>query len=401
MEYSSALFDGSDIFYAPGLSWSKPTYAVWKPPARYTKAGYAIKRMRLEGAKGDGRDAERAALCRQYTREMLEWWRGQDHSGPKAGTWGHVIQSYRTGEFSPFRDVKANTREGYEQQLAIWTNIIGEAPISSLNYEAVMKIKKAMETKGRSASYIRRAFTMLRTVAKYGSMTDVPGCDKVSTILSNIRLRTPPKRTIYATRDQVMAIVAEADARGMSAFACGILMQYELILRAVDIRGQWFPARDQDAGIIRDGKRWQDGMTWDMIDRDITTISKVISKTEKSMTEAYDFSLVDLPEIQSRLRLLRNGSETGPVITSDNGMPYSIYGWSQAFRRIRDALGLPSELTAMDLRASGITEAKSTGASPYQIRDAGQHMNLTTSNGYARDRSEGAAKVVQLRKAKP
>ena len=203
-----------------------------------------------------------------------------------------------------------------------------------------------------------------------------------------------PKRMVTPTRAQIRAIIDEADARGMFAFATGLLMQWTYMLRAVDVRGHWLPA-EGDGGIVRDGLRWQDGLTWDMIDADLEGFDKTISKTARSMPEPMRFDLTD--ELRSRLRLLGNGGRIGPVIVSSSGLPYEQKAWARTFARLRDHLGLPKEIALMDTRAGAITEAKHMGATPWQLRDAAQHKSVTTTDGYSRGRSESAATVVQLR----
>ncbi|MBC7181879.1 MAG: recombinase, partial [Roseovarius sp.] len=180
----------------------------------------------------------------------------------------------------------------------------------------------------------------------------------------------------------------------------GILMQFEFTLRAVDVRGQWLETHEHEGGIIRNGKRWQDGLTWDMFDADLKGFSKVISKTAKSLPEPYRFDLTPLPEIRSRLRMLRQENPVGPVILSmrAGGLPYTASGWSQAWARLRKAAGLPKNIWMMDIRAGAVTEAKSLGVDPFALRDAAQHASVSTTNRYSRNRSEGANQIVQLRR---
>lgn len=400
MPFKDALYDGSGPLYAPGLNWSKFKYPRWKAPKRYVDAGYHLIDVKLEGSRGDGMDALRAQRCRELTRDMLRWWEGLDHNGPKAGTYGHLIQKYLTDEFSPFRDVKPVTQRGYTEFLDRWIPVIGEMQVGDLNYNTIMRLKKAMQDKGRSVSYIKRMFTMLRIATRYGKVQKFAGASEVVDILSELRVANPPKRTVAPTREQVYAIVEEADRRGLTAVSVGLTMCFELCLRAVDVRGQWFKSDDQ-TGVWHDGKQWKDGLTWDMFSPDLTSFSKVISKTANSMPEPYTFDLTPLPGLIERLEWLKaDGSGVGPVIVSSNGRPYTIYSWSQAFRRIRDDLKLPEEITAMDLRAGGLTEAKLMGLNPLMLRDAGQHKKVDTTDGYMRARSESANTVVQLRQKK-
>lgn len=386
----NALHDGSQPLYAPCLVWSRDL-AFWKAPAKYRALGYEPSSVRLPGRRGDGLDLDRARKARELTRAMLA--RFAQPSFP-VGTWDWLIARYEGDEFSPIHEVKANTRAGYLETLARWKGAIGHLKIEALTYEVVKRTQAAMIAKGRSDAYIKRMFTMLRIVTGYGVALRLPAAREVASVLSEIRFASAPKRSVTPTRAQIRAIIDEADARGMFAFATGLLIQWTYMLRAVDVRGHWLPAPKSEGGIWRDGQRWQDGLTWEMVGD--TFFEKVISKTGRSMPEAMRFDLT--PEIASRLRLMGNRGRFGPVIVSERfGEPYTRYSWSQAFRRIRDDLKLPSDIAMMDTRAGAITEAKTLGAAPWELRDAAQHANVSTTDRYSRARSEAAAKVVQLR----
>ncbi|WP_296762243.1 recombinase [Sediminimonas sp.] len=408
MPFKSALWNGSDPLYAPCLSWSgrDPHHrqARWKCPSKYLTAGYNVKAVKVgePGHPGDGHQKERALRCRQLTRELLRWWEGLDHSKVKLGSWHYLIGRYKSDEFSPIHEVKGNTKQGYLQQLAKLEVVVGHMQIEDLTYEQIKRAQKAMEEKGRSVSYIHRFFNTLRRVARYGKALQIREAAAVAETLGEMRFQVGAGRQAAPTREQVYKIVAEADAEGMPDFALGILLQFELTLRAVDVRGQWLATDELEGGIIRNGKRWQDGLTWDMFDPDLSGFSKVISKTAKSLPEPYCFDLAPLPEIQSRLRLLRPDEPVGPVIRSTraHGLPYTISGWSQAWARLRKVAGLPANIWMMDVRAGAVTEAKSLGVDPYALRDAAQHASVSTTNRYSRSRSEGANQIVQLRRKK-
>ncbi len=135
-----------------------------------------------------------------------------------------------------------------------------------------------------------------------------------------------------------------------------------------------------------------------MFDADLRGFSKVIFKTAKSMPEPYYFDLTPLPEIRSRLRLLRPQNPVGPVIRSmrKEGLPYTASGWTQAWARLRKEAGLPTNIWMMDVRAGAVTEANSLGVDPYALRDAVQHASISTTNRYSRNRSAGANQIVKL-----
>jgi hypothetical protein len=266
----------------------------------------------------------------------------------------------------------------------------------------IKQIELKMREKGRTDDYIQRYFSVMRRISRYGKALKINDAREVAETLAEMRFKTPAKRQTAPTREQVFAIVAAADAHGMPNFACGILLQFWFALRAVDVRGQWIDlgrSRESNGGIVRNGKRWQDGLTWDIFDPELTKFQKVISKTEKTLPEPYGFDLTPLPELQSRLRMLRPENAVGPVIraTRSNGLPYTRNGWAQAWRRFREIAEVPEEIKMMDTRAAAVTEAKRMNADPYALRDAAQHADISTTNRYARDRSDGANKVVKLR----
>jgi hypothetical protein len=166
----------------------------------------------------------------------------------------------------------------------------------------------------------------------------------------------------------------------------------------VDVFGQWLRDPDGTGGIRRGTERWADGLTWDMVEPDLSAFSKVISKTASALPEPTRFSLEDATEIQARLRLLGNGGRVGPVIVSERErLPYALSSRSQAFKRLRNQLGLRSEITMMDTRAGALTEGGTAGADLLVLRDAAGHLNAATTNRYIRTREANIVRLVKMR----
>ena len=373
----------------------------WRPTRPMVRAGVKSSPVRLSGYVGDDMHevrAKEAATLEQKAQRAI--------SGgivSPAGTWGWLIERYLNDEFSPIHDVKANTRAGYAQQLAIWSNAIGHLPVAAMTYIEAKTIKAAMEQKGRSLSHIKRQFTMLKIVANYGAV--IPQVSKaaleVIIALKRVKTRTPVARSAAITEAQIRAIIQEAQSRGLHGFALGVSLQWWLGLRAVDVRGQWLPVEGPEAGgIVRrsgsDWVRWQDGLTWDMVSDDLTTIRKTISKTEGRDAAAKSFDLSSLPEVRAMLAAMPN--KVGPIILGANGDPYTLYTYSQTFRRLRDALKMPKTLWLMDIRAGAITDARLKGASLEEMRELATHQSATTTTRYARSGDQVRANVVKLRK---
>lgn len=401
--FDAALWDGSDPNYAPCTTrgGARKDIIYWTVPQRYRKAGYSIKRINLGTSKqGVPIPTDIAVRARELTREMVQWY---EDSAPKLtpGTWLHLIARYKSDEFSPIQSVKGNTREGYMHWLASIEAVLGHVPVEKTTYELLMKIRQGKEKKGRSVHHIHNWFGALRRVARYGVLVDHPGAARAAEILSNMRITTPPARQSAATRAHIEAIVAEADKEGLRTFAAGILIQWWFGLRAVDVRGIWI-----------DGQ-WQDGLTWGHFNEDITAFEKVISKTRKSLPEAYHFDLTVVPGLRQRLLELRAwlhphylqphmplalSIAPGKPGRPRTGKAYSESGWTHTWARMREKAGVPSTVWCMDLRAGAITDAASIpGVSISQLRNMAQHKDAATTGRYIRDRSTDLNKIVQLR----
>lgn len=375
----------ADTTYAPGHVHDGPT-AWWRPTKADIKAGYAIRSYKLTGTEED-----QAAKCRELTRELLQWREGQ----PKmvAGTWGWMIARYKSDEFSPFQEVKANTRKSYLDEMYYWEGAIGESLVADATFEVLKGIKRAMEKNGRSVSFIHRKFTHLRMVANYGLAVSPALFRDVCSILGSgaMKVRAPKPRTAAPTQDQVMAIIAAAEAAGDAPVALGLSLQWWLTLRAVDVRGQWLPDGT--------GRRWADGLTWDMVDLAAGTISKAQSKTDRHDGTKTIWDIAPIPGLLERLLSIPEDQRIGPVIKRD-GKPFEKEAYRNAFRRYAKGAGVPDDVCLMDLRAGAVNDGLLHGADRTQLQHAAGHKDGKTTERYIRARDVGANRVIQLRAAK-
>lgn len=373
----------ADPTYAPGLFRAKK-WLYWRPARSYIVKGYSQKPVRLPGIVDDGRDEERATICRDLTRELVRWEAELDRPKVSHGTWGWLISQYRTDDLSDYVKLKANTRADYDAQLDRWMKFIAEIRIADTDYRMIRLWQKGMEKTDRSLHYIRKMFTQLRIVTGYGVMIRAPGARDVRDTLSAMQFSTPPARNVAPTFEQVQAIVAKADEAGYQGFALGIMLQWWLALRAVDVRGQTL-----------DGQ-WQDGLTWNMLDG--TVLRKTPSKTQKTTGQSMEWDLALVPDLLARIEALPADQRVGPMIRQNDGRPFTARRWAMVFRRFADRAGVPEEVRSMDLRAGAITEAKNLGASLTDLQHAATHASPSTTNRYVRDREQAGNKVISLRR---
>jgi integrase len=375
----------ADPTYSPGLRWDGPT-PWWRPTAADIKAGYKIKAFNLTGLP----EEDRSAKCRALTRELLQWRTGQVKVLPF--TWAWAIKRYLSDDLSPMNEVKENTRAGYIEQMNGWlaSKTFADTMIADTTFEVMMRWKKAMVASERSVAYIHRRFAHLRLVARYGMAIAPKLFTPVCAVLSSgqLKVRTPKPRTVYATPDQVAAIIAAADKAGASAFALGLSLQWWLTLRAVDVRGQWLGKGK--------ARRWADGLTWDMVDLDAKTITKMVSKTERHDSRPMEWDLSPLPDLMARLSAIPREERIGPVIKKD-GKPIEVRLYRDLWQKFAKVAGVPPEVQMRDVRAGAINDAMAHGADRLQMQHAANHKDGATTERYIRARDTGANKVIQMR----
>lgn len=239
MHFKPALRDGSDPLYAPCLNRSRDQI-YWKAPKKYRDLGFEPASVRIGQESEDPETIAREA--RRLTIAMLDHFKAPDHP---IGSWNRLIHRYETDEYSPFRKVKANTRISYQVQINKLKDGIGKLQIGQLSYEAISKMEVEMLKRDRSAGYVKRLMTMLRIIAGYGKALRNPDARDGADTLAEMTFAANPRRTSHPTREQIMAIIAEADARKLDAFAAGLLLQWTYMLWAVDVRGHWLPCNEK------------------------------------------------------------------------------------------------------------------------------------------------------------
>lgn len=386
---SNAPLDGSVPDYAPGIAAAKDRF-YWRPPQKDVANGYVIKSVPLDGRAGDGKDMARAARCRELERDLMRWRSDQTKPLIEPFTWGWLIRRYLHDDFSPFRDVKANTAEEYRWWMETITTAIGDVLIAQTDYERIKRWHVAMQDKGRSVAYIARWFNRLRLAANYGALINPALCARPKEILSGMRFTAPTPRKVAPTEAQITAIIAKADAAGDAMTALAMSLMWWTMLRPVDVVGQYLGKGDS--------ARWADGLTWNMVSIEAATITKTPSKTEEAMPEALVWDLSPVPELIARLSAIPVDQRIGPVIRQGNGKPFHRRWFNTLYRRYAEAAGVPDHVQMRDTRAGAITDAKSKGATMIQMQHAANHANQATTHRYVRDKGAEVAEVIMLRR---
>lgn len=394
---------------APGLkarpSASNPERLYWICRTDIAKEGYKPTTVRLHYDLNDPADRKLiSAACHKLQAEMLEWADGKRASGLEYdGTVASLIRLYQRDEASPYNDLKWNTQRTYDQVLGVIHKAFGKRALAALKitdfrrwYDEAKKPKKpGGQERVRKAHGI---IAMTRRLMSYGIMAELPECARISAILNEARFKQPARRRVKLEYHHVRAFIDAAYAKGRISLALGTAIQFETGMRQRDVIGEWAPLVDADdvtAGIVLNGRRWVNGLTWSDINNRMSLYKET---TKTGAIVSHDLSLCPLAmEVIARVPPQQR---SGPMIVDETALrPYAEHAYAREWRRIARDAGIPSAVWNMDARAGAITEAEDAGAELDEIRGAVGHSQASTTARYSRGAIGKARKVASLRVA--
>ncbi|MGC5781633.1 integrase [Methylobacterium sp. NFXW15] len=393
---------------APGLK-SKPNRdgsrrLYWCARSDLVKAGYRPPTVRLPYSLDDpaGRVLIEAA-CLRLQAEMLQW---SAHRGqPDARFDGTILglsRRYQTDEASPFKRLKHNTQAKDTYTLKLIEAAFGSRSLAALRiddfyrwYEAARKPKMP-----GGPERVRRAYGIikkLRELFAFGIMAELPECARLYDILARARFKQPARRRVSMELAHVEAFVAKALEVNRLSLALGTAIQFEAVLRQKDVIGEWEPIPEGAAstGIVLNGRRWVNGLTWADLSADLI-LRKATTKT--GAYAAHDLKLS--PLVLPLLARVPSDRRVGPVIIDElAGRPYAESAYGREWRIVARAAGVPDTVWNMDARAGAITEAEDAGADLDAIGSSAAHAQLATTLRYSRGAVGKSRAVATMRAA--
>ncbi len=104
----------------------------------------------------------------------------------------------------------------------------------------------------------------------YGVTLGYDDCIRADLILGKMRFEAPRPRTSKMTLEHTsMRSEHQAHAMGLGSIALATTLQFELALRQKDVIGEWEPCAEAAGGIVHNGTRWANGLTWSDIGSDM------------------------------------------------------------------------------------------------------------------------------------
>jgi hypothetical protein len=393
---------------APGLKRKRNSDGsvrwYWEARSDLVKKGYMPSTVRLHYPDTPQGEAERAARCGTLWAEMLAWYAagGQTLRAGYDGTIGSLGRQFCSDPESPYVGVKYNTQRLYDQSNRILGGTVGARAVRELlgpDFRRWHKKWSEPKEDGKPPRPYRAKHTMdfVRRIVSYGVSLGYADCMRADAILDKIEFAAPPPRTVFMLPEHVEAIRAAAHKMGLGSIALATALQFDLALRQKDAVGEWLPVvGDEDGGIVVRGRRWANGLVWSDIGPDLIVRKKHV---KTGFDVAYDLRLA--PNALAEIALIPAHRRVGPMIVSEaTGEPYKWSKYSENFRRVATAAGLPREVWSMDARAGAVTEAYAAGAAATDVQKHAGHTNPQTSARYHRSSLPETQRAMGLRIAK-
>jgi hypothetical protein len=377
-----------------------------------------------------------AALCHEHTARLLSYLDGLNSDNPTPedaehqrnaalmatynGTVAAAINVYRNHTFSNFNKVKHNSRKSYERDLRLIESTVGRRLVRNLTVLDCQHwynewSKPAAEGGPERIERAHNAVSQFRTVIYFLAALRKQDCKTLAGELEKVKFEKGGARQEELTYSQAAAFIKTALEFGhkgiMPADRClslaiGTAAQFELMLRQMDIIGEWArkgATRKLPAGIatLEHGSDiWAGYFTWEHIPgwrwRMRTSKSKYRSPAQ--------FDLTKYGMLMPLLDAVPHESRTGAIIKGEKGLPIRQSMYGRWWREIARTAGIPDAVWNMDARAGGVTEADESGAPIEAIQVAASHSDKIMTlryirRGHSRKIEQVAEARAALRKA--
>jgi hypothetical protein len=377
----------------------------------------------------DADDDEIARLCHEHTARLRAWIEEQKRQADSPahpalrtrydGTVRSVCRIYQEHPLSRFHNVKHNTRRTYLKDLSLIEATVGARLVRNVTildvqrwYDEWRRPDPSKPGSGERIDRAHDAVAMFRTVIYFNAALRNPDCKVLASQLEHVKFEKGGAREEELTYRHATAFIKTAMAyeregrmppsRALNV-AIGTIAQFELLLRQMDIIGEWAPdgaVRRLPVGITTlelDGEMWAGFFTWEAIAgwrwRMKTSKSKYRSAADFDLTK---YTLL-LPLLEAVPLELRNGA----IVKGAKGLPVRRDMYARWFREIARAAGIPDTVWNMDARVGGATEADEAGAALEAIQSALTHTKESTTLRYLRrGRSNKIGLVAEARRTK-
>lgn len=358
-----------------------------------------------------GPEATWGEACRALREDLLLWIAEQAEPARPLrfdGTWGGLIDQYTGHEMSPYHNVKASTKARYDWELKAIRLAVGRRLLSKTTGIDLMRWERnfGAPNPGSEKRKVARAHDLMSSVRKitsWGKVLELPHCARLHAILEELEFEGVAGRTALFTYDHAKAVIDRAHAVGRPSVALAQALQFDTMLRQIDVIGEWVVDLASTSGIrnrvknARSPKRWETGLTWGHIDHEMI-LRKLVSKTARKTRAIAEIDLKKYPMTMAELGRVAPDRRMGPVvINEETGLPYTYGTFYDVWRSIANEAGVPPQVQNRDSRSGGITEGTDAGATLEMVRHTATHKNPATTARYSRSTLTKTGEVADMR----
>jgi hypothetical protein len=305
-----------------------------------------------------------------------------------------IIAGYLSDKHSPFHKVRYATKRSYCRQLARLRDDLGDRELSTLRARDFIDVHEKWMAGGAHVPMAHSLATMLRIVIGFGAtILEEPECQRLRGILAGLRFKTPRKRTLIITDNQVTTVRDVMSMWDYHAMALACAVQSDCGLRQKDVIGEWIPV-DADpetpAIVVADGMKWVRGITREEISDDL-----ILTHKTSKRGQVLSFDLKKCPAVNEEWF---SAPPSGPlIIDPETGLPYQAWKFRRLWREFANMAGVPKGVWNMDARAGRITELLANGATLEDARKFAGHEQQTTTSRYSRGNDAAIDRVLSMR----
>jgi integrase len=320
----------------------------WQPNKALRAAGHLPRRV--ASRTNDIVDAIKEA--EELNAQLDAWRSGAEKVAAPPGSLPWLIRMYR--QDARFTDLTPLARRHYEYHLATieaWSERFGHPPAATLTRKDVKAFAKTMTATPEKAIHVIGVLRVLFAFAiDEGELQSNPA--------TNMRMKGNPPRHQVWTPEQIDAVIAKAEEMGRPSIGLAVALAYNLGQRQGDILN----------------------MAWSQFDG-----SKVRLKQSKTGV------LLEVPCTQQLIDVLAATPRTGTLMVireettnASNGRRFSARAYigtrfTQQFREIAEAAGIPDDLQYRDLRRTAVVRLAEAGCSiPEVAAISGHSIEATT-----------------------
>ena len=402
---------------APGITWRLLKRSGWECRWRVRKdigkKGFQPKVCRLwcgtkENPTPNEFDIpwiqERAQFMQAASLEFNHG--GQEASVAYGGSVRTLIACYKTDDESEYHSKRYKTREHYDTLCRRLEKDCGHMLVSELDARTLKALHRGWSADGKKIAMGHAVVGMLRTLATFGkTLLKCPDCKSLQSDLHDMRFKMPPRRKVWITSEQTVAVRNKAREKGFGSIALAQAFQWDVMFRQKDVIGEWVPLTEPGiSDVIEQNQKWLRGLRGEEIDPNL-----ILRHTTSKKGKDVEFDLNLAPCVLEEVRLM-NGlppdavvtrahlPASGPIVISEqSGVPWTDFNFRRRWREIAKAAGVPAHVFSMDSRAGAITEASDAGAPMEHIRQAATHSDISTTAGYSRGQANKTAEVAKIR----